>query len=522
MDEGDPVNAWILSFLLMWFGENAYAGVTRFAVLVGNNQGRADEVTLRYAESDSERMYDVLKDLGGFRPENMLLLQGEDSETVRQAIVSMNERVRTQTDSEIVMVVYYSGHADAEALHLGRTSLKIDELQKLVRGSAAEFRLLMVDACRSGAVTRVKGGTPVAPFVLSVDEKLPGEGAVFLTSSSVNEDAQESDALKGSFFTHFFVSALLGAADENGDGNVDLAEAYRFSYDQTLRATSATVAGIQHPTFHYDFRGRGNVVLTTPGAFSAKRAQLQLPLGRSYIVFRGGGRGGPVVGEIDLHSSSRKMSLEAGLYYVVGRGAQHLLEGQVVVTAGETRLVKDSELRRVEYAQLVRKGGGARAMHALQGGYGLRTSVISGGTVCQGGFLGYQANLRSLSLTTRVYGCHAEHSNDTLTASDDELAFTERLSHFWDFPAISLELGLEVGGGVLFQKFETSGVAPSRKTGAGQLGASFGIARDLRWGLHVGADASLMTYVFPVQEDGKVKVAGRVAPRFGLYLGKHW
>jgi len=508
--------------LLALFGESASAGVSRFAVLIGNNQGRADEVTLRYAESDAERMYDVLKDVGGYRPENLLLLQGEDADTVRQSIVAMNERVRTQSNDEIVMVVYYSGHADASALHLGRTSLQLDELQKLVRGSAAEFRLLIVDACRSGAVTRVKGGAPVAPFALSVDEKLPGEGAVFLTSSSVNEDAQESDALKGSFFTHFFLSALLGAADENGDGNVDLAEAYRYAYDQTLRATSATVAGIQHPTFHYDFRGRGNVILTMPGLSSPKRAQLQLPLGRSYIVFRGG-KGGPVIGELDLHSASRKMNLEAGPYYVVGRGPQHMVEGLVVVGAGETRVVKDTDLRRVEYAALVRKGGGsARARHALQGGYGLRTSVISGASVCNGGFLGYQANLRSVSLTTRVHACHSAHQNDILQASNDEVSMTERVTHFWDFPALSVELGVELGGGVLLQSFETPGIAPSRRTGAGQVGALVGMSRDLRWGLHLGADLSLMTYVFRVEEDEEPRWTGRVAPRLGVYLGKHW
>ena len=42
---------------------------------------------------------------------------------------------------------------------------------------------------------------------------LAGEGVVFLTSSSANEDAHESDTLKGSFFTHYLVSGMLGAAD---------------------------------------------------------------------------------------------------------------------------------------------------------------------------------------------------------------------------------------------------------------------------------------------------------------------
>src|SRR4051812_37133854 len=87
--------------------------------------------------------------------------------------------------------------------------------RSLVRGSAATFRILAVDSCRSGALTRVKGGRP--PFDIRIDEHLSEQGLVLLTSSAADEDAQESDALRGSFFMHHFVSALLGAADADGE-----------------------------------------------------------------------------------------------------------------------------------------------------------------------------------------------------------------------------------------------------------------------------------------------------------------
>ncbi len=44
----------------------AEARIERFAVLIGNNAGEKGEVELRYAEDDAAKMYDVLKDLGGF------------------------------------------------------------------------------------------------------------------------------------------------------------------------------------------------------------------------------------------------------------------------------------------------------------------------------------------------------------------------------------------------------------------------------------------------------------------------
>ncbi len=167
-----------------------------------------------------------------------------------------------------MLLVYYSGHADAGALHLGGSRLELAELEQLVRGSAAAFRLLVLDSCRSGALTRVKGGTPIPPFDIQLNERVTGEGAVFLTSSSASEDSQESDELKGSFFTHALLSGLLGAADENGDGKVTLDEAYRHAYEATLRASSRTLAGTQHPTFQYDLRGTGDLVLASLDARS--------------------------------------------------------------------------------------------------------------------------------------------------------------------------------------------------------------------------------------------------------------
>src|SRR5262249_57593428 len=137
---------------------------------------------------------------------------------------------------------------------------------------------------RWGGVGRVKGGTPVPPFDIRLEERVAGEGAVFLTSSSASEDSQESDEIKGSFFSHALISGLLGAADENGDGKVTLDEAYRYAYEATLRASSRSMAGIQHPTFEYDVRGMGDVVLATLDANAPGRAFIQLPEGRTWLL----------------------------------------------------------------------------------------------------------------------------------------------------------------------------------------------------------------------------------------------
>src|SRR3712207_6005300 len=81
----------------------------------------------------------------------------------------------------------------------------------------------------------VGGGVRRPPFLS--DLSVHARGHAFLTASSADEAAQESDRIQGGFFTHYFLSGLRGAADTSRDGRVTLAEAYQFSYGETLRRT---------------------------------------------------------------------------------------------------------------------------------------------------------------------------------------------------------------------------------------------------------------------------------------------
>jgi hypothetical protein len=333
----------------------AHAEVTRYAVIIGNDTGQGDEAELRYAESDADKVADVLGELGGFAAENVTMLRGKGADAARKALIAVNDRIRAES-ADTMLVVFYSGHADASGLHLGKTTLPHDELLKLVRGSPATIRLLVVDSCRSGALTRAKGGKAVAAFDLTVDERLAGEGAIFLSSSAADEDSQESDDIKGSFFTHYLVSGLLGSADGDGDGAVSVDEAYRYAYEQTLRASSKTAAGLQHPSFQYDVRGQGKIILTRPAAAAADRGEVTFPDGRTYMLLAGSAKGA-VVAEVGDGAARRTINVRAGTYFVRGRGPDDLLEGTITVAAGKTLTVAEAGLARVAYARLVRKGG---------------------------------------------------------------------------------------------------------------------------------------------------------------------
>lgn len=494
-----------------WAPRLASAAVERHAIVIGNDRGAPQEPTLRWAETDARKVYDVLKSLGGFAPENMVLLQGESPDVVRGALIATNDRIRSSaglSDREVVLVVYYSGHADAEALHLGAERLAVRELEQLVRGSSAAFRLLVVDACRSGALTQVKGAGARAPaFPIVVDQRLPGEGAVFWSSSAANEDAQESDEIRGSFFTHYLVSGLLGAADEDGDGNVVVEEAYRYAYQNTLRASSQTLAGLQHPTYRNEVRGRGGLALTRIGG-ARGRATLTFPAGTGYLLFEGT-RDGPVTGELGVHDAVRRLSLRPGTYFVRGRGAGYLVEGTISLGAGETRALDEGGFERLEYARLTRKGAGPETLGGALGALWLRAPLAAGEDPCAGALVGWAWVTARLTLSPRVQACAARSPGDAVRTTSSELAAALRVAHAWDLGRVALDVAVMGGAGVRHQSYETRGRAPSRTTAVGIVGAGGGATFALPRGFYAFAEAGAGTDLFERKDSatGAVELA---------------
>jgi hypothetical protein len=503
----------------------ARAEVTRYALVVGNDVGAADEDRLRYAETDARKVLDVLHTLGDFQPENTVLLLGRGAREVERVLISLNARIRAESHGprDAMLVVYYSGHADARALHLGTEELELPTLKRLVQGSAAAFRVLLLDACRSGALTRVKGARLSQPFDIRTDEQLSGEGVAFLTSSSADEDAQESDALRGSFFTHYFVSGLRGAADRNESGTVSVEEAYDYAYQHTLRASSRTWAGLQHPTFQFDLKGRGGVPLTWVQRLDRQRTLLSVPHGRTYVLFARDAQG-PVVAEVDVSDARRRLALEPGVYFVRGRAHDHLLEGVVELAPGRQVELPEADLERVEYARLARKGGGELASaHAVWLGYQARSPLWSQAGFCHGARAGYALDLPEVTLGVGLGACRSAFSNAALGARADELGLELSGMRVIDVPGVSLGAGIAAGLSWLHQSFETEGLAPARNSIAAHVDLVGSVSSDLAQGFYVLGELAGQLHVFKQrQARGAESTTAVVTVRPMLAAGKRF
>lgn len=456
--------------LVMLLSAQAMAQTKRYALIMGNNYGEPEDVALKYASEDARRMAQVMLRLGGVPKEHLHLLIDAGATQAKLTIKQLNDQITRQRqahpDEEILLLVYYSGHADRKSLHMGGTQLELGHLRGLLEGSQANLRVLIVDACQSGELTRVKGAKPAAPFKLEALEEPSSQGMAIITSATAGEYAQESERLGGSYFTHHLIAGLLGAADHSQDQQITLTEAYQYAYKETLRATSR-LQQIQHPTYAFTIRGRRDLVLTRLNTRHQSYGHLALERAGRYVIF-----GKDVQGELIAEFSTTQPTqiiLKAGQYLVRWRDQDRVHEATVSVEPkGQTTRLEAKDFKRIPYAQVVRKGPGdmthdvaATSLALLTGGaYSGELLPATGAPWAL--MLGLQLDLSELSLQLKTRAGQARAQNAFLSMEQRFFGVELAALKVWDWRSVSAGVGAGVGVDWIQQRFETRGQAPSR------------------------------------------------------------
>ena len=264
--------------------------VHRYLLSAGSNNGGKDRVLLRYAVSDATAFAAVLTDMGGVERKNAVVLSDPSGRELIGGIAKLSKIMASDkaADPKIrgEVFVYYSGHADEKGLKLGAETLGWSEFRNAVSGLDAEVKIAVLDACGSGAITRAKGGVAQPAFLSDASSNM--KGYAFLTSSNENESSQESDRIKGSYFTYALLNGMRGAADMTGDGKVSVSEAYQYAFNETLQYTQNTRAGTQHPSRDMNLVGTGDVVMTDLRETSAALSLDENLEGRFFIRDKSG------------------------------------------------------------------------------------------------------------------------------------------------------------------------------------------------------------------------------------------
>lgn len=275
---------WTMFLFILLTCQYSFAANTieRFLLVAGANDGGQDRATLRYANQDAQSFSRVLTEMGGVPNENVIFLRNPSTNELKSGFSRLTTQLQNApSDSKKEVLVYYSGHADENGLLLSGKSFPWQDFRKMVDALPAQVKITVLDACASGTITRLKGGQRQPAFLMDVSTDM--KGYAFITSSSENEVAQESDRIGGSYFTQSLVTGLRGAADLNHDKKVTLGEAYQFAFNETMQRTQSTSGGTQHPARDMKLSGTGDVIMTDLRDVSAGLILAKDLDGRIYI-----------------------------------------------------------------------------------------------------------------------------------------------------------------------------------------------------------------------------------------------
>jgi hypothetical protein len=151
-----------------------------WVLAIGHNVGAQGEVGLLYAEQDARAIVDALREHGRVSARRMTLMLGENAASVRGALQDVNAKIRSRAGEgkHTALIVFYSGHADASALHLGGTEPPLE---------AAELRPKNASTLNSLAWFYVGTGERLSGWlasqrVRSITESIPTTISSFVTT----------------------------------------------------------------------------------------------------------------------------------------------------------------------------------------------------------------------------------------------------------------------------------------------------------------------------------------------------
>ncbi len=346
----------ILSSLLLFVGlANAESKnhIRRFCFVAGANDGGIERVKLKYAVKDSYSFSGLLHSIGGISKDDSRLLVNPRRDAFLKELTDFASSVSSisNKDERTEFLFYYSGHSDEKSILLGNENVSYTEIRDIINRIDADVKIAILDSCSSGAFTRLKGGKLRSPFLVDAAHNM--KGFAFMTSSSVDEASQESDRIRGSFFTHYLLTGLRGAADLNRDGKITLNEAYQFAYFETLAGTQQTLAGPQHPNYAIQMTGTGDVIMTD---IRRSSSILVIPAsihGRLYVK----NSNDILVCELrKMPGQDIELGLEEGDYTVLLSQEATLLEGELVLQEGEKTELKLDLLTRADTEYTLQRG----------------------------------------------------------------------------------------------------------------------------------------------------------------------
>ena len=243
----------------------------KYAILIGINRYHESLGSLKYAVNDCRRLGEVLaQGEEGYPSDHILLITDDQPEDRRPTYANIHSWLASwlsQPKEDDTLFVYFSGHgrelggkcylvpADATLQTLHVTGIPVGYIQDLLFRCKARQKILILDACHSGA------GKDVATMSgAMLDQIAAGTGIYTITSCDAGELSYEWDERKQGVFSYYLAEALSGACPPDAQGRVTAEVLYEWVYER-VRAWAAQKRCTQSPKRFAE--GTGIVTLRT-------------------------------------------------------------------------------------------------------------------------------------------------------------------------------------------------------------------------------------------------------------------
>lgn len=182
----------------------------------------------------------------------------------RSNILGELSLVAESCQEDDLLLFYFSGHGVAEAgesyllprdariAALKHTGISMCSVRELMDASAARAKVIILDACHSGAAIGKAETVMTEEFIRRVFEE--AEGMVVLASCKQGQKSWEWPEQGRSVFTYYLLEALSGKADFNNKGFVTVSDVNRF-VSNGVRRWAAEHGVPQTPTLQSSVAG---------------------------------------------------------------------------------------------------------------------------------------------------------------------------------------------------------------------------------------------------------------------------
>lgn len=231
---------------------------------------------LKYAKNDASELNNLIESKFGKGDSRIILT---DRTATKNKVLDSLRKIKESAKIEDTVFIFMATHGefikgekltdyyiivndteDGSEQNLIKSSISMEEIKNLVTGIKAEKKVIFIDTCYSGGMSRRERYRVPPNIRENIFKNFESENFIIITSSQANQTSYESEKLKHGVFTHYLIKGLSGAVDHK-NGEIDLYTLYSYVYKSVKYYAEKECKGSQHPKFFGSFTGEFSLPL---------------------------------------------------------------------------------------------------------------------------------------------------------------------------------------------------------------------------------------------------------------------